>query len=110
MVNGESHVSGTTTLTDCLRRYEMRLIRFGGVERIWLHSVLQLVLSNGGVSNALSWHYPQTAFFIRILVLYRSEKAKKAQDNGGPNNNPSKPVATWCKSKFSIGCCQAMWF
>lgn len=48
VVNGESHVSGTTTLTDCLRRYELRQIQFWwGKKHLASFSSPQVAVNNG---------------------------------------------------------------
>lgn len=89
VVNGESHVSGTTTLTDCLRRYGLPQTHLGLGEREFAFIFFSRWLSALGLSNALSQLCPQAAF-LHILLLFACEKAQS-------NNKHSKPFATWGK-------------
>lgn len=62
VVNGESHVSGTTTLTDCLRRYGLAQTQLGLGEKGFGFIPFSRWLWTLGLSDALSQLCPQTAF------------------------------------------------
>lgn len=103
VVNGESHVSGTTTLTDCLRRYGLPHTHLGLGERLFGFIFFSRCLSTLGLSDALSQLCPQ-----HVFLLFACEKVIRLRVTIStqclfPHDVRRKIILHWLH-------CHAVWF